>query len=73
MQSNSRYYSGKRPSLRQAYAQGFEPPHVTIQMPVYKEGLEGVIMPTVRSLKMAISHYESHGGKSTRSLERFVR
>lgn len=63
IRSNSRYYSGKKPNLRRAYAEGFEPPHVTIQMPVYKEGLEGVIMPTVKSLKMAISHYESHGGK----------
>jgi hypothetical protein len=65
IQSNSRYYSGKKPNLRRAYAEGFEPPHVTIQMPVYKEGLEGVIMPTVKSLKMAISHYESHGGNDS--------
>lgn len=63
IQSNARYYSGKKPNLRRAYAEGFEPPHVTIQMPVYKKGLEGVIVPTVKSLKMAISHYESHGGK----------
>ncbi|KAF2432593.1 hypothetical protein EJ08DRAFT_123024 [Tothia fuscella] len=65
IQSNSRYYSGKKPSLRRAYADGFEPPHVTIQLPVYKEGLEGVIMPTVKSLKQAISHYESHGGTAS--------
>lgn len=30
-------------------------PHITIQMPVYKEGLEGVIIPTVESLKKAIT------------------
>jgi cellulose synthase/poly-beta-1,6-N-acetylglucosamine synthase-like glycosyltransferase len=37
-------------------------PHVTIQMPVYKEGLNGVIRPTVSSLKLAISTYEMQGG-----------
>jgi GT2 family glycosyltransferase len=37
-------------------------PHVTIQMPVYKEGLEGVISPTIMSLKAAISTYELQGG-----------
>jgi hypothetical protein len=34
-------------------------PHITIQMPVYKEGLEGVIIPTVESLKKAITTYVS--------------
>ena len=37
-------------------------PHFTIQMPVYKEGLEGVIIPTVESLKKAITTYERQGG-----------
>jgi hypothetical protein len=60
--SNSRSFSGKKPSLRRAYQDGFQPPHITIQMPVYKEGLEGVIVPTVNSLKAAISYYESRGG-----------
>jgi hypothetical protein len=31
-------------------------------MPVYKEGLEGVIIPTVESLKKAITTYERQGG-----------
>jgi hypothetical protein len=35
---------------------------VTIEMPVYKESLTSVIMPTVTSLKAAISHYELNGG-----------
>ena len=38
------------------------PPHITIQMPVYKESLAGVIRPTVASLKAAISQYELQGG-----------
>lgn len=62
--TNSRFYSCKKPSLQQAFAQGFVPPKVTIQMPVYKEGLDSVIIPTVRSLQSAISYYESHGGSA---------
>jgi hypothetical protein len=31
-------------------------------MPVYKEGLEGVIKPTVQSVKQAIATYELQGG-----------
>ncbi|KAG6010511.1 hypothetical protein E4U43_008555 [Claviceps pusilla] len=62
--TNSRYFSAHKPCLRRAYADGFIPPKVTIQMPVYKEGMESVIIPTVRSLQAAISHYESHGGSA---------
>lgn len=36
--------------------------HVTVQMPVYKESLEEVIMPTITSLKKAITTYERQGG-----------
>lgn len=57
--TNSRTYSCVKPNLRQAYSLGFEPPHITIQMPVYKESMEGVIIPTVKSLQAAISYYES--------------
>lgn len=62
--TNSRFYSYRKPSLQQAYDAGFVPPRVTIQMPVYKEGLESVILPTIRSLQAAISYYESHGGSA---------
>ena len=37
-------------------------PHVTIQCPVYKEGLAAVIAPTIQSIKKAISTYELQGG-----------
>ena len=33
-----------------------------MQIPYYKEGLEGVLKPTVRSLKAAIATYEMQGG-----------
>lgn len=60
--NNSKYYSGKAPR-RLDRTQGTLP-HVTIQMPVYKEGLQGVIKPTVISLKAAISTYEMQGGSA---------
>lgn len=62
LKSNSRFYSPIAPDLKMAYSLGFTPPRVTIQMPIYTESLEGVIKPTISSLKTAISHYESHGG-----------
>lgn len=39
-----------------------ELPHVTIQMPVYKESLKAVIEPTIHSIKRAIATYELQGG-----------
>lgn len=39
-----------------------ELPHVTVWLPVYKEDLEDVIMPTVESLKVAQATYERQGG-----------
>ena len=62
--TNSRFYSYRKPSLPQAVASGFVPPRVSIQMPVYKEGLDSVIIPTIRSLQQAVSYYESHGGSA---------
>ncbi|EXJ79453.1 hypothetical protein A1O3_08955 [Capronia epimyces CBS 606.96] len=58
MQLNSKYFSAKcSPRLRTT-----ELPHVTVQCPVYKEGLASVIAPTVKSIKQAISTYELQGG-----------
>ncbi|KAI0387103.1 glycosyl transferase family group 2-domain-containing protein [Hypomontagnella monticulosa] len=60
--SNSRHYSGKPPKRLNRELHTL--PHVTIQMPVYKEGLKGVIMPTIQSLKQCISTYELQGGSA---------
>jgi hypothetical protein len=68
LMTNSRYNSPIKPNLARAFAEGMTLPHITIQMPVYKEGLGNVIKPTVDSLKIAISHYESRGGKIFRLL-----
>ncbi|KAK9374250.1 glycosyl transferase family group 2-domain-containing protein [Lipomyces chichibuensis] len=37
-------------------------PHITIQCPVYKESLDGVIDPTMQSLLVAVTTYELQGG-----------
>jgi hypothetical protein len=55
---NSRAYSGKPP--KRIISGPF--PHITVQMPVYKEGLNQVIRPTIMSIKAAISTYELQGG-----------
>ncbi|CAK3736195.1 hypothetical protein CB0940_11695 [Lecanosticta acicola] len=60
MNMNTRFYSGLKPKRLRRDAGPL--PHVTIQMPVYKEGLVSVIEPTVRSIKAAISTYEMQGG-----------
>ena len=60
MQLNSKFYSALCPPqlCRDRL------PHVTIQCPVYKEGLAGVIVPTVKSIKQAMSTYELQGGSA---------
>lgn len=58
LKENSRFFSAKLPPR----LQGPNFPHVTIQCPVYKEGLQTVIAPTIRSLKEAMTTYELQGG-----------
>ncbi|CDU25172.1 uncharacterized protein SPSC_05006 [Sporisorium scitamineum] len=60
LHQNSKYYSGKPPTRITGRL-----PHITIQMPVYKESLEGVLMPTIESVKKAISTYELQGGTAS--------
>lgn len=57
---NSKFYSARPPPRLQTDVL----PHVTIQCPVYKEGLAGVIIPTVKSIKQAMSTYELQGGSA---------
>lgn len=59
---NNRFYSGKPPARLPRSA---TMPHLTIQMPVYKEGLESVIIPTIRSLNAAIATYQMQGGTAS--------
>ncbi|EON63230.1 hypothetical protein W97_02457 [Coniosporium apollinis CBS 100218] len=60
MKRNTKNYSGIKP--RRLNRERGPLPHVTIQCPVYKEGLHSVIEPTIRSIKAAISTYEMQGG-----------
>ncbi|KAL1866050.1 hypothetical protein Daus18300_006951 [Diaporthe australafricana] len=60
MEANSKFYSAnKSPRLESSFL-----PHVTIQCPVFKEGLAGVIQPTIRSIKAAMTTYERQGGSA---------
>jgi hypothetical protein len=60
MTINSKFYSATPPPrINNAIL-----PHITIQCPVYKEGLSSVIAPTVKSIKQAISTYELQGGSA---------
>jgi hypothetical protein len=60
---NSRFYSAVKPDPSKH--RNIQWPHITIQMPVYKESLKGVIQPTVNSLLPAIAHYERMGGTAS--------
>lgn len=60
MTINSKFYSARPPPRIQSAIL----PHITIQCPVYKEGLSSVIAPTVKSIKQAISTYELQGGSA---------
>ena len=63
VQNNSMFYSAKAP--KPGRYKDYELPHVTIQMPVYKEGLKGVIMPTIESCMAAVRYYEERGGTAS--------
>ncbi|TFK24102.1 hypothetical protein FA15DRAFT_593031 [Coprinopsis marcescibilis] len=60
---NSKYYSAVKPKANKVVDNNL--PHITIQMPVYKESLEAVLAPSIRSLKKAMQTYARQGGTST--------
>ncbi|KAK1764135.1 putative glycosyltransferase [Phialemonium atrogriseum] len=57
---NSKFYSARPPPRLQSAVL----PHITVQCPVYKESLNAVIAPTVKSIKQAMSTYELQGGSA---------
>ncbi len=61
MTENSKFYSALPP----VRLTGEDLPHVTIQCPVFKEGLDSVIHPTITSIKKAMSTYELQGGSAS--------
>ncbi|EIM84964.1 uncharacterized protein STEHIDRAFT_140454 [Stereum hirsutum FP-91666 SS1] len=60
---NSRYYSAVKPSANKDIDSHL--PHITIELPVYKESLDSTISPSVQSLKKAMQTYARQGGTST--------
>ncbi|RGP78915.1 hypothetical protein FLONG3_2820 [Fusarium longipes] len=60
---NSPFHSAIKPNPKRHH--DYELPHITIQMPVYKEGLKGVIVPTMISVMAAIEYYEQQGGTAS--------
>ncbi|KDR73818.1 hypothetical protein GALMADRAFT_251646 [Galerina marginata CBS 339.88] len=59
---NSMYYSAVKPEPNPEVDRNL--PHITIQMPVYKESLELTITPSVFSVKKAMQTYARQGGTS---------
>ncbi|CAL1710811.1 unnamed protein product [Somion occarium] len=60
---NSKYYSAVKPRPNKVVDNNL--PHVTIQMPVYKESLDNVLTPSIDSLKKAMQTYARQGGTSS--------
>ncbi|KAF9053307.1 glycosyl transferase family group 2-domain-containing protein [Panaeolus papilionaceus] len=59
---NSMYYSAVKPEPNPEVDRNL--PHISIQMPVYKESLELTIAPSVYSVKKAMQTYARQGGTS---------
>ncbi|KAJ6572342.1 hypothetical protein B0H19DRAFT_937569, partial [Mycena capillaripes] len=59
----SRYYSAMKPAPSPAVDAAL--PHVTIELPVYKESLEETITPSVYSINKAMQTYARQGGTSS--------
>ncbi|TFK84669.1 hypothetical protein K466DRAFT_601808 [Polyporus arcularius HHB13444] len=60
---NSKYYSAIPPAPNKLVDENL--PHMTIEMPVYKESLKETIAPSVYSLKKAMQTYARQGGTSS--------
>ncbi|KAF8839998.1 hypothetical protein BDN67DRAFT_1011860 [Paxillus ammoniavirescens] len=60
---NSRYYSAERPKPNREVDAAL--PHITIELPVFKESLTETITPSVSSIKKAMQTYARQGGTST--------
>ncbi|KAF7760728.1 CAZyme family GT2 [Agaricus bisporus var. burnettii] len=60
---NSRYYSAQKPARNPDVDSHL--PHITIEMPVYKESLEDTISHSVFHIKKAMQTYARQGGSSS--------
>ncbi|KAI9457224.1 glycosyl transferase family group 2-domain-containing protein [Lactarius psammicola] len=60
---NSKYYSAIKPAANKEVDAHL--PHITVELPVYKESLSQTISPSVMSLKKAMQTYARQGGTSS--------
>jgi cellulose synthase/poly-beta-1,6-N-acetylglucosamine synthase-like glycosyltransferase len=60
---NSKYYSAVKPAANKAV--DAQLPHITVELPVYKESLSQTIAPSVMSIKKAMQTYARQGGTSS--------
>jgi cellulose synthase/poly-beta-1,6-N-acetylglucosamine synthase-like glycosyltransferase len=60
---NSKYYSALRPAVHKETDAHL--PHITVELPVYTEGLSQTITPSVMSIKKAMQTYARQGGTSS--------
>ncbi|KAI9458089.1 glycosyl transferase family group 2-domain-containing protein [Russula earlei] len=59
---NSKYYSAVKPAANKEVDAHL--PHITVELPVYKESLEQTIGPSIMSIKKAMQTYARQGGTS---------
>ncbi|KAF8260587.1 glycosyl transferase family group 2-domain-containing protein [Lactarius quietus] len=60
---NSKYYSAVKPASNKEVDAHL--PHITVELPVYKESLSQTITPSVMSIKKAMQTYARQGGTSS--------
>ncbi|KAN0111211.1 Glycosyl transferase family group 2 domain containing protein [Russula decolorans] len=60
---NSKYYSAVKPAANKEVDAHL--PHITIELPVYKESLVQTIAPSIMSIKKAMQAYARQGGTSS--------
>jgi len=60
---NSKYYSAVKPAANKVV--DAQLPHITVELPVYKESLEQTIGPSIVSIKKAMQTYARQGGTSS--------
>jgi cellulose synthase/poly-beta-1,6-N-acetylglucosamine synthase-like glycosyltransferase len=60
---NSKYYSALKPAANKELDAHL--PHITVELPVYKESLSQTITPSVVSIKKAMQTYARQGGTSS--------
>ncbi|KAI0287145.1 glycosyl transferase family group 2-domain-containing protein [Russula brevipes] len=60
---NSKYYSAVKPATNKDVDAHL--PHITVELPVYKESLDKTIGPSIMSIKKAMQTYARQGGTSS--------